>query len=205
MFGYHAARREERRAKKAKESLEAEKAHLLENTPEKEKEAMDWQNQQVADKTQQSKADRATSRQEGKEYADEVLSRNYEGLTPEQRLQMQTESHKHVKRAAQSANRNMLGEQSQHGIVGKGGVAYAQQRDLQKRASEAEGQAMSDINKLDADLALKKLAAAFGIEQGEVSQNQLDKQMAIDEIQLNQERKKQKYYEDKFNQSFSRV
>lgn len=205
MFGYHKARREARRAKKATAQLNQDKEHWESTQPARDKETQDYQDQQVLDKTQKAKQDRMEGRQQGREYSDDVLSRNYEGLTPQQKAEMQTQAHKQVKRSMQSSQRKMLGQQGQHGIVGKGGVAYAQQRDLEKRAADVEGERMYDINKIDADLALKKMAAAFGIEQGEAAMNQLDKQMALDELQLLEEKKKQKYYENKSDQNFSRV
>ena len=92
-----------------------------------------------------------------------------------------------------------------HGIVGQGGVGYAQQKDLQKLANESKGQATRDLDKLDADLRLKNIAAIFAGEQGEAAQRQLDKQLALDELKLDDERKRQRLFEDQFNRLFSRV
>ena len=118
---------------------------------------------------------------------------------------MQYEAQRNIERQHQNAQRKLLGEQSRHGIVGKGGVGYAQMNDLQRLANESQGQATRDIEKLNADLAMKKLAAMFNIEQGEATQNQLDRQMAIDELDLERERKRQRFFEDQFNRLFSRV
>lgn len=205
MFGHHKRKREKRRLKQQKADLESEKMKWQEGGPQRDKEAADFQNQQVADKTAQSKADRATAREEGKKYAEEVMNRDVQGLTPEKRQAMQYEANKGIQRSMQSANRKLLGDQATHGIVGQGGVGYAQQKDLQKLGIDAQGQVHRDLDKLNADLALKKLAAMFNIEQGEVSQAQLDKQMAIDELQLQDEKKRQRNFEDQFNKLFSRV
>jgi hypothetical protein len=171
-------------------------------TEQQERDAM---NQKVSEQAQQSKEARNQARQEGRAYAEDVISRDVPGLNPEQRNAMQYEANRQIKRSLQSANRRLLGDQATHGIVGKGGVGYAQQRDLERLANEARGQSTRDLDKLNADLALKKLAAMFNIEQGEAAQSQLDRQMAMDQLQLEQERKKQKYWEDKFNRLFSRV
>lgn len=200
MFGYHKARRAEKKAKKAQASYEKSQ-----NDYQDSPEAMEAQNKQVAEKAAQSKADRNTARKEGAAYAEEVLGRKYEGLNPQNKQAMQYEANKGIQRSMQSANRKLLGEQASHGIVGKGGVGYAQQRDLHKLGVEAKGGVTRDINKLDNDLALKKMAAAYNIEQGEASQAQLDKQLAIDELQLADEKKRQRAYEEKVNNLFNRL
>lgn len=162
--------------------------------------------QEIAnERARQMGEDRKASREEGKKYAEEVLSRDIQGLDPKKRSAMEYEANKNIQRQHQSANRKLLGEQSRHGIVGQGGVGYAQQRDLQRLANEGYGQTSRDLDKLDADLALKKLAAMFNIEQGEATQAQLDKQMAIDELKLDDELRRQRNYEDQVNRLFSRV
>jgi hypothetical protein len=93
----------------------------------------------------------------------------------------------------QSANRKLLGDQGQHGIVGKGGVGYAQQRDLQRLGTEAQAGAQRDISKQNADLRLKNIAAIYAGEQGEAAQSQLDNQMALDQLQFAEEKKTKKH------------
>jgi len=196
MFGYHKAKRENKKSKKYAENLK------IQQDP--------WTNDQVmkdqvkAD-VAEAKTDRQQARGEGKQYAEEVINRDVPGLTPEQKNAMQYEANKQVKRSMQSANRNLLGQQSTHGISPKSGVAYAQQRDIQKQGQAAMGQNQRDLDKLNADLSLKKLAAMFNIEQGEASQAQLDKQLAIDQLRLEEEKRKQRYYEDQANYNFNRV
>jgi hypothetical protein len=205
MFGYHKAKREKKKAKREREDLNRERAFLEGQKPELERQHQEAQKVQLAEKTQEAKTSRQQAREEGKKYAEEVLGRDVQGLTPAQRNAMQFEANKQIQRQHQSANRKLLGDQGQHGIVGKGGVGFAQQKDLQRLANESQGQATRDIDKLNADLALKKLAAMFNIEQGEVAQNQLDKQMAVDELKLSDEQKRQRYFEDQFNRLFSRL
>lgn len=202
MFGYHAAKREKKRALKALQQFKQQKKQEAAKPAAPPPPTLD---EQVASKTQSAKQDRATARQEGKAYAEEVLNRDVKGLTDEQKRIMQNEANQQIKRAELGANRRILSEHGLHGIGGKSGVAYAQQRDAMRLANEARGQANRDLQKLDADQRLKNLAAMFNIEQGEAAQAQLDKQMAVDELQLGEERKKQKYWEDQFNRLFSRV
>ena len=99
-------------------------------------------------------------------------------------------------------DRKLLGEQGRRGIVGKGGVGYAQRRDLHRMGAEAEGAVHRDLDKLDSDLALKKLAAMFNIEQGEASQQSLDKQLALDELKYEDEKKRQRRLEDQFYRQY---
>jgi len=173
--------------------------------PGREKEAADFQNQQVSEKAKQSATDREAARQAGRQDTEEFFKKDIQGLDPEKRKALQYEANKGIQRGVQSANRKLLGEQSQHGIVGKGGVGYAQQRDLQRMGQEAQGQANRDLTKLDSDLALKKLAAIYSGGEGQAATAGLDKQMALDELQLAEERKRQRNFEDQFNRLFSRV
>lgn len=205
MFGYHKAKRERKRAKREQEEINKEREFLENQKPELEKKNEEAIKNQVSEDVATAKTERQQAREEGRKYAEDVLNREVQGLTPEEKRAMQYEANKQVKRSMQSANRKLLGEQSTHGITPDSGVAYAQQRDIQRLGNEAYGQNTRDINQLDADLALKKLAAMFNIEQGEASQAALDKQLALDQLRLDEERRRNRYWEDKFNRSFSRV
>jgi hypothetical protein len=205
MFGHHAAKRQKNRLKKQQESLNQEKSNWQAGGPQREKEMADFQNQQVSEKTAQSSADRQAAREAGRKDTEEFFKKDISGLDPEKKKVLQYEANKGIQRSMQAANRKLLGEQSQHGILGKGGVGYAQQRDLQKLGQEAQGQATRDLTKLDADLALKKLAAIYTGGEGHAATAGLDKQMALDELQLAQEKKRQRNFEDQFNKLFSRV
>jgi len=205
MFGHHAARRQEKRLGKQRQELNRQKMDWEKGKPGREKEAADFQNQQVSEKAKQSATDREAARQAGRQDTEEFFKKDIQGLDPEKRKALQYEANKGIQRGVQSANRKLLGEQSQHGIVGKGGVGYAQQRDLQRMGQEAQGQANRDLTKLDSDLALKKLAAIYSGGEGQAATAGLDKQMALDELQLAEERKRQRNFEDQFNRLFSRV
>jgi hypothetical protein len=205
MFGHHKRKRQRKEIKRDRKALERERSMFEAQKPELERQNEERIQSQIGVNAEAAKNARNKARQEGRAYAEEVISRDVQGLTPAQRNAMQYEANKNIQRAHQSANRQLLGEQSRHGIVGKGGVGYAQQRDLQRLANEARGQSQRDLDRLNADLALKKLAAMFNIEQGEATQSQLDRQLASDELRLADERRRQKHYEDQFNRLFSRV
>lgn len=209
MFGYHKAKREKKRAKRERADLKRERSALENQRPELERQR-DMQNEselktKVDQQAQESKTQRQQARQEGRAYAEDVLNRDVQGLTPAQRKAIQYEASQRINRDTQAAERKLLGEQGRRGIGGKSGVAFAQQQELARAGQDAQGQATRDIDKLNADLALKKMAAMFNIEQGEASQSQLDRQMAMDQLELSNEKKRQRALEDQFNRLFSRV
>jgi len=78
MFGYHAAKREKKRALKALQQFKQQKKQEAAKPAAPPPPTLD---EQVASKTQSAKQDRATARQEGKAYAEEVLNRDVKGLT----------------------------------------------------------------------------------------------------------------------------
>jgi len=209
MFGYNKSKITSPRASSKKKNIyEAPPAPNY----KEDAEASAMQDYQVSQKAQKSKEDRVKARAEGREYSKDVLGQQMEGLDPVKRQAMQYEANKGIQRSMQQANRKLLGDQGMRGIRGNSGVGYAQQRDLQRMASEAQGGVHRDLDKLDSDLAMKKLAAAFNIEQGEASQSQIDKQMALDELQLGEERRRQRFFEDQAynqynrdNKQFSRI
>ena len=202
MFGHHKAKREKKKSKREKESFTQEKQNWEKNAPAREKEASDFRNQQVGEKTAQSKAERDKATQEGRADLESFLAKEVQGMDPAKRQALQYEANKGVQRTHQAANRQLLGDQAQRGIQGKGGVGYAQQRDLQKMANEAYGGVERDLTKLDRDLALKKQAAIFTGGQGNAAQSQLDKQLAIDELELADEKKRQRNFEDQFHKQY---
>lgn len=205
MFGYHKAKRQKVRQKRENENFTREKSAWEASTPQREQEASDFKNKQVAEKTERAKADRTQARQEGREDAQQFFSQKFEGMKPEDRAALQYEANKGIQRSHQAANRKLLGDQSMHGIQGKGGVGFAQQKELQRMAMEAERGAFRDLQKQDSDLALKKQAAAFAGGEGNAAQQQLDKQSAIDELELADEKKRQRQFEDQFYRQFSRI
>lgn len=189
--------------KKIKSDNSKKKAEPESDFPEEMNEMQ--RGEAINKKTEEAKRSRQLARQEGKTYGEEVLNRNLQGLTPQQRSAMQYEANRNIEGDLYRANQKLSGEQGRRGIGHKSGVAFAQQQALQRQAQEARGQSTRDVERLNADLALKKLAALFNIEQGEASQSQLDRQAAQDELELADERKRQRGWENKFNRLFSRV
>lgn len=203
MFGHHAAKRQKKKLKGQQQELNKQKMDWEANAPGREKEAADYQKKQVTEKAAESAADRETARQQGRKDDEEFFKKDFEGLDPEKKKALQYEAHKGIQRGLQASNRKLQGEQSQHGIMGKSGVAYAQQRDLQKLGQEAQGQATRDLTKLDRDLALKKQAAVYTGGEGRAATAGLDKQMALDELQLADEKKRQRKLEDMFYNNYN--
>jgi len=152
-------------------------------------------------KKQQYESDRAKSA----DYAKKFIEQPSQGLTPEQRRAMQYEGERQITRARQADERKLLGEQSQRGIVGRGGVGFAQRADLRQRANEQRGGVTRDLNKLNADLALKNKAAEFSVLQGETAARQLQRQEAADEPEYRNERRRLLRNEYTQNRNFGKI
>lgn len=205
MFGYHRNKREKKRLKKERKAFENERGLFDQQKPEIERQQKEATRAQAAQDAKTAREERRQAEQEGRADTEAFFQKDISGLTPAQRNAMQFEANKQIQRQEQSANRRLLGEQGRHGIVGKGGVAYSQQRDLQKVGGEARGQVQRDLDKLNADLALKKLAAIYAGGKGEAAQSQLDKQLALDALELENEKTRQRRMEEQYNRLFSRV
>ena len=205
MLGYHKRNREKRQLKRDKAELEQKRSTFEAESPTRMKEEADFKKNQMNENIEASKNQRRQAREEGREYAEGLISRKVQGLDPGERNAMQYEANKGIQRSTQQANRKLLGQQAQRGIGGRSGVAYAQQKDLNRMGMEARGGVERDLNKLDADLAMKKLAAMFNIEQGEAAQAGLDRQLASDELRYDEDQKRARKLEEKFSQLFSRI
>ena len=210
MFGHSRRKRQRKHLKKEKAAFELEKQKFADENSASEKQRESDKkaetDKSVAESAQKSKENRTISKKEGQDEALALLNReDIPGLDPGKKQALQYEAHKGINRGMQSANRELLGDQSSRGIMGKGGVGYAQQKDLAKVGMEAQGQANRDLTKLDSDLALKKKAAIYAAGHGEAAQSQLDEQKALDDINLTDEKKRQKYYDDFYTNLFSRI
>lgn len=181
---------------------EQNKKRFVPETPEVPQENYE---PEIDKRVERAKQERSASREEGWKHGEDIMSRKTVGLDPEVRRSLQFEANKGIQRNMQSANRRLLGDQGQRGITNKSGVAYAQQRDLQKLGNEAQGQAERDLTKLDKDLELKNKAAIFNVSQGEAAQTNLDRQKAADDLHLYDERKRARAIEDKLNNLMSRI
>lgn len=199
MFGRHAAKREKKKAQEERARLEEERKRLENAQPGYDQKVVEAASTQA----DQFRQDREAARQRGREYGEQVLNRDVQGLTPRQRQSMEEGAQKKLNREMQGYQRKLLAQQGSRGV--KGGAAYAQQADLARAGQEAQSQYMRDIDQLDADASLKKLGALFGIEQGEAAQTQLDKQLALDMARMDEERKRQRQYEGKSQDYFARV
>ncbi len=194
-----------KKLEKQKAELEFDKKQLDIQKPAMETEA-DIANKAQANKNAlESKKLRKEGREEGREDAKKFFSQDIEGLSPEKRSALQYEANKGIQRGVQGAHRKLLGEQGQRGIAGRSGVGYAQQKDLLRSGEQAKGQVHRDLDKLNSDLSMKKLAAMYAGGEGEASQSQLDKQMAIDEMNLAEEKRRQREFENQMYKMFSRV
>lgn len=195
MFGYHKEKR------KKFERKHQEKVHKeLSNKLSSEEE-----DKHVKQKTEEAKRERAAARKEGVEYAEKHFAKPIEGLTPEVKRAMKGESEKEIRSHYQTANRKLLGDQSVKGIRSKSGVAFAQRKALNKDEAEARGAAHRDLERLNYDTALKKRAATFTGGEGEAIQNQLDKQIASDNLRLKHERNRQRVLENEHYRAFNRI
>lgn len=207
MFGHHKRQRERKKIKREKASLANERSMWESQQPERDKAEREQQEQQLEKNVGTATKRRREAELAGREDLKKFLGQDIEGLSPQQRKIMQYEANKQVQDAYHQENRRLQGEQSRHGLVGKGGIAYSQQRNLQKVGQQARGQAARDLSRLDSDLALKKLAAIFTGGKGEAAQSQLDRQTAQDQLELADEKKRLRdwEYQMRKNNVFGRV
>lgn len=206
MFGYHKAKREKKRLKRQMEDAQNQQKQFSQEQLDYEKNQKEQQGKTAAENAAKSAEDRKIAKAEGRQHIMDLLhDPSIKGLDEKERSALQYEANKQIQRGHQSASRKLMGDQSQRGIVGKGGVAYAQEKDLLRLANDARGQATRDIDKLDSDLHMKNIAAIFAGESGEAAQRQLDKQLALDELRYDEEKKRQRMFEDQFNRLFSRL
>jgi len=190
---------EQKKNEVGKSDLGIQKAAWEANTPERERAEHEQMQNQIHRNTQEAKVADLEARNEGRKYADEVLNREVRGFSPEQRNAMQYKSEKGIRRNSQLGSRKLLGEQAKHGILGKGGVAYAQQRDLQRMAQEQLNAANNELNLADIDQSNRNRVAGYGIEQSERANSGLNRQAAADEIRTAEEKRRQRINEDRFN------
>lgn len=148
-------------------------------------------------------AHRRNAEKEGRAYANEFIGPG--GMDPKEYKALQYEAHRGIHRNEQAANRKLLGEQGKRGIIGHGGVGYAQQRELQRAAQEQRGQANRDLTKLDTDIAAKNKAARGALELGYVGNSLLDRQIAEDAARYDEESERLKKNEKRASSNYSRV
>jgi len=174
-------------------------------TKEKSSQPKESKSEKIEKISQKNKEERQKSFKEGEKNALDTFEKDIPGLHPEKKKAMEYESEREIDRELENADRALLGDQSRRGIVGKGGVGYAQRADLKRIGLEEKGKAKRDLAKLDKDLSIKKAAAAFAGGQGEAALSNLDRQSALSELQLNKEKKHQRKKEKKFSHLFNRI
>ena len=199
MFGYHEAKRERRRAKQENQNLISKQKNFSEEAMKRKQEQELQNKNKLNENIAQSKATRESGYNQGLQNVKNLYNdSSIVGLDPEKRKALQFEANRGIQRNMQTAERKLLGEQGQRGIAGKSGVGYAQQRDLAHTGMEAQAGVHRDLDKLNADLELKNKAAHFAGGMGEAAQAQLDRQLAIDEMNYEGEKNRQRELEDEF-------
>ena len=196
MFGHHQQKRQTRRNMREKQSFNQQRMDWERNHPSGESEKT--KEQKVSEKSAKSKKEREEAFDYGVEKNRDILTNpKYKiGLDPEKRNAMQAEANKGIHNAQHSASRQLLGDQAARGINSKSGVGYEQRRDLFKIGQEAEQGVKNDLNRLNADEIRRNIAAQFVGGHGEASQSNLDRQKAEDELELRDEKKRQRDFEE---------
>jgi hypothetical protein len=128
---------------------------------------------------------------------EEFHARKFTGLTPEERARHESDAARRINRQIQGHQRELIGKQGHHGV--RGGSAYAQKADLARLGMEAKNEANSAIRGMDQDLALKKMASQFAIEEGGAAEYLTNEQQAANELLLENERKRNRRHEAQFN------
>ena len=203
MFGYHKARREKKRAKREKLAMQDEVNRLKQEKlvdPVQEQKTHQTQVNQVAD---EQRGRDLEAQQKGTQRFDELMNRGYKGLEDTQRRALQESANSQINKDIQGYEKKILAQQGRRGV--KGGAAFAQQQDLARLGTEAQQQMQRDLSTLDADLVLRKIAAAYNVEQGEVGQEALRQQMARDTLGSYDQKKYQKWLAEQANRLFQRV
>lgn len=149
------------------------------------------------------KQGQSQSRQQGRAEAQEFLRQPQQGLTPEQRQNLQEQANRQLNRDLQGYQRKLVGKQGVSGI--KGGAAYAQQADLARMALDAQQEFQRDLSNLDIDQALKKAALIFGVGENYLGEDVLRNQQALDLLSGFENKRHNRSLENKFNRYFERI
>lgn len=203
MFGYHKAKREKKRAKREREALQEEIERLKQEKQTDPVQEQRTHQEQVNQLANEQKGRDQEAVKEGTKRFDELINRDYKGLSDNQRRVLQESSDAQINKDIQGYEKRLLAQQGRRGV--KGGAAYAQQQDLARLGAEAQQQMQRDLSALDADLVMRKIAAAYNVEQGEVAQEALRQQMARDVLGSYDQRKYQKWLAEQANRLFQRI
>lgn len=184
------------KAKKAKSQYNS----LQERTKQLTEEPTYIKNQQAIAQKQRH-ADEDVGQQRGVEFFNKPI----QGYTPEHRAALQNQANAHINSTMHTASKKLLGDQASRGILGQGGVKYAQQRDLMRQGMKARGDAHNEVAKQDAERAIQKQAQVFAAGAGEASQANLERQEAKNDLRYTQERQDNKKMVKKFGKNLSRL
>lgn len=202
MFGHNRRKREKKKLKKAKEAFSQEKSIYEQQQPERERASREETKKQVGVDVGEREKEREAARKRGRTYAEEFTSRKFQGLSPDERREMQEEASQGIRHNLRNEQKRIHAEHGRKG-AGRSGIAFAQRQELNRAAQEQQGQHQRDINRLDRDVALKRQAQHFAIEQGEAGQSSLDRQLAQDEVEMADERRRQRARENQYSNLFN--
>ncbi len=203
MFGQHKARRNKRRAKEQQLALQQEVDRLKKERELDPIQEHKQNQEQINQITEDQKLKDQDAIKQGRERFEELMTRPYKGLEDNERRVLQESSDANINRDLQGYQKRLLAQQGRTGV--KGGAAFAQQQDLNRMGIDAQQQMQRDLSSLDRDLYMRKLAAAYNMEQGEVGQAALRQQMASDLLQSYDQKRYQKYLADQANRLFMRI
>ncbi len=198
-------RREREQGRSDRKNYEMQKEIDKLNKEAKEDPEMEFQRKrnQTNILAQDQKERDDAARKEGRTYADELLSRDYKGMSDQQR-QNQTESaNAQINRDVQGYEKKLLAQQGRRGVGG--GAAFAQRQDLARAGLQAQQQSQRDISDRDSNMATANRTAAYNVEQGNVAQDLLRRQMAQEEIDNDDEKKYLRKLSEESNKIFQRV
>lgn len=191
-FGLTTNKKRKKEQKKAK-ALQGE----LNRVRQEEGPDLNTMRQQAKTHAEEMHQTEQKGREEGRKRQEEFFGRNFEGLTAKDRARHESDAARRINREIASHRKEIIGKRGHHGM--RGGSAYAQEADLARLGHEAHNEARSAIQGMDRDLALKKQAAAFAVEEGGASGRLMNEQAALDELKLENERKKQNKYLHRWN------
>ena len=143
----------------------------------------------------------AGEREKYKEEAAKDLQTEIPGLSDPRRRALQETANKQINNQLSNYSRMLQSNFGNQGI--RGGQAIL--TDLQRKGLDARNQVSRDLNELDADLAMQKLAAYLGQIENRSAQNVLQRQQFQDFLTGNQERRRRQAEDMYYRRYFGKV
>ena len=203
MFGYHAEKRQRKREQKRRKALQSEISKLKATQPNDPIQEQKTHQAQINDMAAEQRQRDVEAQQRGDQRYQDLRSQYSKGLEDKQRRVLQESANSQINRDIQGYEKKLLSQQGRRGV--KGGAAFAQQQDLARLGSEAQQQMQRDLSVLDSELALRQVAAAYNVQQGEIAQEALRNQMAKDTLESYDQRKYQKWLASEANKLFHSI